>query len=655
MASPRFSLTLFGAPRLRDQLTGRAIALPAKAFELAAYLILAEGNAPARRETVAQLLWEHSERGRAIVNLRALLARVRRIGAQAGFELLVTTREHLWLKSSVADIVRLRALASDGSASSILEQCALYRGDLLDGVAASGEWLAPHRAALRNEFVSSLAGFLDGADPRADGPAIESAAVKLLAADPYQEAAYCALMRLHAAAGRLRDLERVYRECHERFELELATSPGRAVTELYRSLCGLAPDEQERAASAAPRVPAASIQATLAARPATGTPAPSICVLAPALRPGGTADLLIAALLEDVTIGLCAQRTFAVIAPHTAWQLGSDGPQDALAEVFGIGYLMQTRLQELGGERLLIAKLIDARLRRIIWADRFALDIDDLGPAYRRLQRRIVRSLADAIENAELDRHRRQPAASAYVAYLLGARALAKVQLPDVRAARSLFKTSLQQDDAFAPAFGGVARTLVMEWLLLARGDTRLLEDAERYARRALALDHEQADGLRELGLCHLYRGRFDESLQAFAEAEERAPQHADLIADHADALSLSGMSSQALAKITQATVLNPLCPDRYRWYEGTILYQLDRYEEAIRAVSRMADNTPAFKLLAASWAMLGEPAKARNYARKVMQTYPDFTVAKWLAMIPIRDAGLKDRYEQGLRAAGFR
>jgi tetratricopeptide (TPR) repeat protein len=231
---------------------------------------------------------------------------------------------------------------------------------------------------------------------------------------------------------------------------------------------------------------------------------------------------------------------------------------------------------------------------------------------------------------------------------------LPRCSCPKFRAARALFKSSLNQDLHFAPAFGGVARTLIMEWLLLQRGEPDLLDEAERHARRALALDPQSADGLRELGLCSLYRGHFDESLEAFDEAERRAPHHADLIADHADALSLAGRSADALQKIEQATALNPLGPDRYRWYEGTILYQLERYGDAIRALSLMADSTPAYKLLAASWAMLDEPAAARRYATEVRRIYPDFKVEKWLAMIPIRDAAVRQRYETGLRAAGF-
>ena len=657
MGVGRFSLVLLGPPHVRDNLTGDTVAFPVKGFELAAYLSLEHGFAPARRDTLAQILWEDAGVGQANANLRSLLARIKRVRRNSGVDFVEVSREFVRLSASAAvDIVRLYSLAADASISSILEQCALYRGDLLDGanVGTRGRW-ANYRAALRGALIGRITRFLEMADPGEDATAIETAAQRLIAIDQFLEAPYLALMRLYAAAGRLRDMECVYRECGERFETELGAAPAPAIAELYRELCGLGSGamvhriEQEALAPAADANPPKDAQDV---RPQGQLP--SICILMPQSSSDRSKSNLVGALLEDATIGLCAQRAFSIIAPYTAWRLGSDGAVGDFVRQYGIDYVLQSRIQRVGSENFLTPKLIDTRSRRIIWADRFNLDEADFNGTYDRLTWRIVRSLSETIERAELERGRRDVDTSSYIAYLRGLRSLAKLQLPDIRAARRLFKVSLKQDEKFALAFSGVARTLILEWLLLARGEAGLLDHAEYYARRALDLDPEQADGLRELGLGNLYRGRFDESLEAFAEAERRAPQHADLIADHADALSLSGLSTQALGKIQRATALNPLSPDRYRWHEGTILYQLEQYEAAIAALSRMSDQSPAYKLLAASWAMLGEQSKAYAFTRKVLGIYPDFSVGKWLSMIPIRDAAVRCRYEQGLRAAGF-
>lgn len=651
-------MALLGPGHVQDNLVGGGVAFPEKGFALVAYLSLEHTDAAARREEAALFLWNEREQTKAVANLRSLLARIRRVQNETGLDLVAADREYVWLTTAAVDVRRLCELAGDQSTAAVRELCEIYRGDLLEDFDGSdlesGAWLRTQRTAMRDLFVGAVTRYLEREQPDLEGPEIEAAAQKLISVDPYQEAPYRALMRIYAAAGRLRDLERIYRACRARFEQDLGVRPDGTILRLYRELLSRDTDDiggptSSIAVKTWPEPPNI-VQPSSHAAPRP----PGICVLMPPLSGGEPVFELAAAVLEDVTIGLCRQRTFAVFAPFTAWRLGSDGPESDFVQKHGIDYVVQTRIQESGGDHFLTAKLLDASSRKIAWADRFAFRTTDPGQSYHNLSHRIVASLSEEIANAEIDRYRRDGDASAYVAYLLGTRALATLQLPGIRSARALFKASIRQDRGFAPALGGLARTLHMEWLLLARGEPDLLHQAEVFSRRALDADPECADGLRELGLCLLYSGKFDESLGALAEAERRNPQHADLLADYADALSLGGQPADALKKIDHATALNPLCPDHYRWYQGTIQYQLEQYEAAIDALSRMGDSSPAYKLIAACWAMLGETSKARDYARKVLQIYPEFTVGKWLSMIPIRDAALKRHYEQGLRAAGF-
>ena len=160
----------------------------------------------------------------------------------------------------------------------------------------------------------------------------------------------------------------------------------------------------------------------------------------------------------------------------------------------------------------------------------------------------------------------------------------------------------------FVPAISGLARTYQREWLLLARGDSELLAEAERLARLALEIDPDDARGYRELGVCTLYAGRFDESLEALRQAEMRNPQYADL---------LVGLCGRAAARLRASRRLRRSPSDRaqsalpgpYWWTAGGANFHLQRYAEAIECMSRMRDQSPAYRLLAASWAMLGDRA----------------------------------------------
>jgi tetratricopeptide (TPR) repeat protein len=201
---------------------------------------------------------------------------------------------------------------------------------------------------------------------------------------------------------------------------------------------------------------------------------------------------------------------------------------------------------------------------------------------------------------------------------------------------------------------GRMAQTYQLEWLLLGRGDSDLLLQAERFARAAQSDDPRDISGLRELGVCYLYQGKHDESLGLLAEAERRAPHHADLLSDHADVMALSGSPRQALSKLERAIHLNPGVPDSYWWNQATIFFQLERYGEAIDAIMRMKESAPALRLLAACHAMSDNHAEARRLAQKVRAIYPDFSAKKWVSSLPIRDPVIRSAYENGLRKSGL-
>jgi tetratricopeptide (TPR) repeat protein len=127
------------------------------------------------------------------------------------------------------------------------------------------------------------------------------------------------------------------------------------------------------------------------------------------------------------------------------------------------------------------------------------------------------------------------------------------------------------------------------------------------------------------------------------------------LLADFGDALAHSGEPEEGLRKLDQATWLNPLVPDQYHWSAAGMHYQLGRYDVAVATIGKMADDTGALRLLAASHAKLGHKKEAQRCVRKAMETYPDFTVERWLAMVPNRSADDTRHYAEGLRLAGFR
>jgi tetratricopeptide (TPR) repeat protein len=483
--------------------------------------------------------------------------------------------------------------------------------------------------------------------------------------DAYNEAGHRALMQLFAEEGEPARVKEVYCNLQNRLSEDLEVAPDVATTELYRSLLPTGaqrviphpvPAEVLRlpADIARPNGEGASEDAARIFGLGRRTGVPRITIMPPsALGAHDFHHQLAGSLIEDVTLGLCRLKTLSVVAPHTAWELSQTGKK-ALFRAFRIDYAVETQLIDDGGGSVLSVKLLTAPDRSIVWTEQFAFSRDLNARNYRDLSARIVMWLNEGVERTELTLYEREPDPTAYHLYLLGKRHLRSTDLPSIRRARRVFRSALSNCSDFVPAISGLARTFQLEWLLLARNDKELLAEAEVLARRALEIDVDDARGHRELGVCHLYAGRFDESLYALDQAERRNPQFADLIMDHSDALLHAGQASLALHKMKQAIEMNPLCPDTYWWAAGGANYQLHRYQDAVECLSRMRDQSPVYRLLAASWAKLGERERAREYVRRTREIHPDFSVGGLLSLIPFRDPSYAKHYEDGLREAGF-
>jgi tetratricopeptide (TPR) repeat protein len=466
-------------------------------------------------------------------------------------------------------------------------------------------------------------------------------------------------MRFYARHGQPFQIRLAFESCRSRLLAELGAAPSDETVSLLQNLTavGVGPVaatpvgvvRQAPRSLAFPTDPYAGLR-----RDIPGIP--RLSVLFPSLPSGRKRERsLVTWLLQDVTLGLCCLRSVSVVAPYTSWSLDASDAERADFAMFGIDYFVKTELTQDHERPFLYATLIDAHTRTVQWAERFPLGRTDVPACHRDLSLRIAFSLASTVEDLELARIPTDRDATAYHWYLIGQRELRNLDLPSVRRARQAFRSALARCPDYAAAHSGLSGALHREWLLLARGDRETLAESVSLAERAVALDPEDARGYRELGTSSLYSRCFDQSLEAFSEAEKKCPQHADMLADFGDALAHSGQPEQGLRKMEQATWLNPLIPDHYHWCAASMNYQLRRYDLAIETIAKMTDKTCALRLLAASHAKLGQRQEAQRCVRKVMETYPDFSIGRWIAIVPNRNADDKRHYADGLRLAGFK
>nr|WP_298099022.1 hypothetical protein [uncultured Shinella sp.] len=599
-------LQTFGHLRLLDE-GGNDIAFPEKALLILGYL-LTRGITEMPRAEVASLFWDEEHSASAFANLRQTVSRVQKRQRELDRAYLTFTDTTVSLGSEPveSDVGQIR----DGANLNVLTD--LLNEDFLKyakpGNRMLTSWIALQRTAHMALLRTTL---LDGkpADNGALRQARSAAALRLLEVSPDDEEVRAVLTGRPAMHASLMTLQ--------------------------PSIQALTPQEHEIAPPRKnpPRVVLLPPVTTLAAR---------------------NAARFSEALIEDVTIGLCALRSISIIAPHTAAQISLQTDRAATYERHKISYILETRLRDEGDSHTLFAQLIFFGSDEVIWADRFPLTAEGLARSRQMIAHQIAGAIATQIEMNELIRSDYERDADAYRSFLIGQGQLKKLDLRDIRRARKSFREALQADAGFAPAIGGLARSYFLEWLVTARGDEELLRQAERYAEETIRADERLPAGYRELGVVKLYARRFDESIAVLDRAEALSPHYANVIASYADTLVQASLPDAGLQKIENAIQLNPLPPDEYFWTAAGANYFMGEYETALAYIGRMKDAAPAHRLSAACWGMLGDKQKARRFVRRTYDLNPNFSLETWMAVVPIKEEQYKEMYREGLKKAGF-
>lgn len=611
-----YRLQTFGDLQLTDA-NGNAVRYPAKGLLMMAYLYTRRQQVLTRHE-LAGFLWADADAELAGLNLRKLISRIRRVDGDTVSPPFEITTNSIRLVTSVVSVDLQVLEATDPPLKKLLAITDLLQRGFLETLQPATkpieDWIGGECRIQRLKLREALFDALPVANSPNHFRMLSGAGLHLLEKDPDDEPIRAMLRRLPGAAG-LGEREK---------------TSGSATYPVVKSLTDIDP------------------------RAETATPPrlvlPRLVLLPPTSQGDAPGLPLASALIEDVTIELCALRNISIVAPHTAEQIRRDSNKAVVIARHSISYLLDTRLSGEG----LFAQLVYFPTDEILWASRFSMTTETLPMQRRLIAQQLTSSVAHELAKNEQTRLSIEENPQAYHSYLIGASLMGKLTLPHIRRARTAFKEALRYHADFSPAFIGLARTYTSEWLVTAQGNAELLQLAETNAMKAIERDAAMAGGYRELGVTKLYLGDVDESVAALSLAEELSPHFADVIYSHADTLVHASRPKDALAKIQKAMSLNPLSPDAYLWCAAGASYFLERYEDAIAYVEAMKDKAPAHRIAAASCAMMGDRKRAHFYRQRAEILNPVFDLEKWLSVVPFKEQWQKELYREGLLKAGF-
>jgi TolB-like protein len=279
----------------------------------------------------------------------------------------------------------------------------LYRGELLSGLTIHDsefeDWLAGERLRLHQLFEDALSRLL--AQSMAGG-AWDLAVVvarRRLALDPLCEAAFRALMQVHAARAQTVQALKLYETLRDRLHSELGVKPEPETLELYEAIRQRRPTIITRAASGFSAdlmdKPKSSAQ-LISTGPLPLPSKPSTAVLPfQNLSDDPEQEYFADGLTEDIITALSRVSGLTVIARTSSFVYkGQTADIKRVARELSVGYVMEGSVRRAGHRLRVTAQLIDGATGHHVWAERYDRPAGDIFD----IQDEIMRSVAASTE-----------------------------------------------------------------------------------------------------------------------------------------------------------------------------------------------------------------------------------------------------------------
>ncbi|MGH8274798.1 MAG: winged helix-turn-helix domain-containing tetratricopeptide repeat protein, partial [Gammaproteobacteria bacterium] len=298
-----------------------------------------------------------------------------------------------------------------------------------------------------------------------------------------------------------------------------------------------------------------------------------------------------------------------------------------VTQQLGATTVLEGSVQKAGDRVQVNVQLIDARTDTHIWAETYSRTLEDVFEVEGNVATQVAAALEAKLLPAEAARLT-QPLTRDPQAYLLFLKAnhyanqtsdRANVKDPTAAVTRAiaLYRQAIARDPHFALAYAHLSLLESYAYWFEIDPTPHRIADAERTAKRALALELDLPQAHLAMGYVEYYGHRnYAAALSQFKQAAQNLPHNADVIGAMAYIHRRQGKWQQSLAGLAQAARLDPRNP---RWpnENGLTLMALRRYGEAIQqfdqALAIEPDDYDAATHKIAALFLMDEPEQARR------------------------------------------
>src|SRR5215471_8245284 len=353
-------------------------------------------------------------------------------------------------------------------------------------------------------------------------------------------------------------------------------------------------------------------------------------------------------MTEDLITDLSKVSGLFVIARNSSFVYkGQSVKVQEIGRDLGVRFVLEGSIRKAGNRVRITAQLIDAGSGGHLWAERFDRDLTDIFATQDEVVEKIVRALAVTLTQGEERRLRRRGTASveAYETWLRARELLSRSMREAIVQAKAMHRRAIEIDPNFAAPHAGLSLATISEYVSdWAADPEEALDEAERWARRALELDDQEP-------VSHMALGEFGRMITL-------DPNFAQGHSATGLALMYAGRSAEALEAFAIAKRLDPHSPSIVLHFVAQAHFSLGRYEAAVERLLERIARTPATDssrmLLAACYGHLGRTEEARAAWAGLMKVNPDFSLAQRERVLPYKEPRDFQRIVDGLAKAGL-
>ncbi|MEX2650182.1 MAG: adenylate/guanylate cyclase domain-containing protein [Alphaproteobacteria bacterium] len=406
---------------------------------------------------------------------------------------------------------------------------------------------------------------------------------------------------------------------------------------------------------------------TAATAPAAAPPPlpakPSIAVL-PFTNMSGDAEqeYFSDGMTEDLITDLSKLSGLFVIARNSSFAYkGKAAKVQDIGRDLGVRFVLEGSIRKAGNRVRITAQLVDAVSGGHLWADRFDRELTDIFATQDEVVQKIVGALAVKLTRGEEQRLRRRGTGSveAYDFWWRARELLGRGTRDAAAQARAMYLRAIDIDPGFAAPCAGLSLVAVSEYVSDWSADpARSLDEAERWARRAIELNDQEPVGHMALGSALMWRRHHDAALAEHRRSVELDPNFAQGYVGVGGALMYAGRAAEAIEPMATAMRLDPHYPGIVLHFLAQAHFSLGHYEAAAgRLLERIARNPQTDSsrmLLAACYGDLGRLDEARAVWADMLAVNPEFSLAQRARVLPYKDPADFQRIVDGLAKAGL-